>query len=146
MTLRWNLRKPNGLEKWAEMRSRPWPQRFVWTACLLMLMGRVLVGSGELWAKPNHPCTTNQTEGSGDARPCTQRTAFGAENVEPHLAYVRQLTFGGKNAEAYFSFDGDKLIFQSTKEPGKSPVHQCYQHVYHGSGISWIWMEAISKG
>ena len=33
---------------------------------------------------------------------------------EPHLANIRQLTFGGKNAEAYFSFDGDKLIFQST--------------------------------
>ena len=33
---------------------------------------------------------------------------------EPHLTNVRQLTFGRKNAEAYFSFDGRKLIFQST--------------------------------
>ena len=35
---------------------------------------------------------------------------------ERHLANIRQLTFGGKNAEAYFSFDGKKLIFQSTRD------------------------------
>src|SRR5215469_3142969 len=33
---------------------------------------------------------------------------------ETHLRNVRQLTFGGENAEAYFSADGKKLIFQST--------------------------------
>ncbi|GMV03888.1 MAG: hypothetical protein AMXMBFR53_01700 [Gemmatimonadota bacterium] len=31
---------------------------------------------------------------------------------ETHLRNVRQLTFGGDNAEAYFAFDGTKLIFQ----------------------------------
>ena len=31
---------------------------------------------------------------------------------ERHLANVRQLTSGGQNAEAYWSFDGTKLIFQ----------------------------------
>jgi dipeptidyl aminopeptidase/acylaminoacyl peptidase len=35
---------------------------------------------------------------------------------EKHLANIRQLTFGGKNAEAYFSFDGKKLIFQATRD------------------------------
>ena len=34
--------------------------------------------------------------------------------AERHLKNVRQLTFGRQNAEAYFSFDGSKLIFQST--------------------------------
>ncbi len=33
---------------------------------------------------------------------------------ERHLANVRQLTFGGENAEAYFSFDGTRLVFQAT--------------------------------
>jgi Tol biopolymer transport system component len=33
---------------------------------------------------------------------------------ERHLTNIRQLTFGRQNAEAYFSFDGSKLIFQST--------------------------------
>ncbi len=34
---------------------------------------------------------------------------------EKHLANIRQLTDGGENAEAYFSFDGKKLSFQSTR-------------------------------
>lgn len=37
---------------------------------------------------------------------------------EKHLKDVRQLTFGGENAEAYFSPDGKKLIYQSTSERG----------------------------
>ncbi len=32
---------------------------------------------------------------------------------EPHLKNIRQLTFGGDNAEAYFSPDGKYLSFQS---------------------------------
>lgn len=33
---------------------------------------------------------------------------------EPHFKNIRQLTFGGDNAEAYFSFDGKYLVFQKT--------------------------------
>ena len=33
-----------------------------------------------------------------------------------YLKNLRQLTFGGENAEAYFSFDGQRLIFQATRE------------------------------
>ena len=36
---------------------------------------------------------------------------------EVHLTEVRQLTFGGENAEAYWSPDGTELVFQSTREP-----------------------------
>jgi hypothetical protein len=32
---------------------------------------------------------------------------------EPHLADVRRLTFGGENAEAYWSWGGDELVFQA---------------------------------
>lgn len=35
---------------------------------------------------------------------------------EKHLRNVTQLTFGGENAEAYFSADGRRLIFQSTRD------------------------------
>ncbi len=35
---------------------------------------------------------------------------------ETHLANIRQITFGGENAEAYLSFSGDWLIFQSTRD------------------------------
>jgi len=36
---------------------------------------------------------------------------------EAHLQNLKQLTFGGQNAEAYFSYDGSKVIFQSTRPP-----------------------------
>jgi len=35
---------------------------------------------------------------------------------ETHFANIKQLTFGGQNAEAYFSYDGSELIFQSTRD------------------------------
>jgi TolB protein len=35
---------------------------------------------------------------------------------ERHFASLRQLTFGGENAEAYLSFDEKRLIFQSTRD------------------------------
>jgi len=35
---------------------------------------------------------------------------------ETHFRNLRQLTFGGENAEAYFSHDGRELIFQSTRD------------------------------
>src|SRR5205814_9507005 len=38
---------------------------------------------------------------------------------EKHLRNIKQLSFGGENAEAYFSPDGKKLIFQSTREDRK---------------------------
>ena len=37
---------------------------------------------------------------------------------EGHITDVRQLTFGGENAEAYFSPDGRHLIYQATVEEG----------------------------
>jgi Tol biopolymer transport system component len=40
-------------------------------------------------------------------------------SAERHLANIRQLTVGRQNAEAYFSFDGNKLIFQSTNNWAK---------------------------
>lgn len=57
-----------------------------------------------------------------------------AAEPERHLQNIRQLTFGGQNAEAYFSFDGTRLIFQSTntwsEESGQTkpgPPRACYQ-------------------
>ncbi|HEX3342933.1 MAG TPA: hypothetical protein VHS09_00120, partial [Polyangiaceae bacterium] len=39
--------------------------------------------------------------------------AVAARPDEPHLAELRQLTFGGENAEAYWSWGGDQLILQA---------------------------------
>ena len=58
------------------------------------------------------------------------------EAGERHLANIRQLTFGGENAEAYFSADGLKLIFQSTR--GGRTCDQQYVMNADGSGVRLV--------
>jgi len=55
---------------------------------------------------------------------------------EVHLANVRQLTFGGENAEAYFSSDGQELIFQSMRDGGE--CDQIYAMRTDGSQVRRI--------
>ena len=50
---------------------------------------------------------------------------------ETHLRNVRQLTSGGENAEAYFSPDGKRLVFQSTAASGG--CDQIYSMAIDGS-------------
>lgn len=45
---------------------------------------------------------------------------------EKHFRNVQQLTFGGDNAEAYFSFDGNWLIFQKTNPAEGIPCDQIF--------------------
>jgi Tol biopolymer transport system component len=54
---------------------------------------------------------------------------------ETHLRNMRQLTFDGENAEAYFSFDGTKLTFQSTAGHG---CDQIYTMNLDGTGRSLV--------
>ncbi len=60
---------------------------------------------------------------------------------ERHLRNVRQLTFGGENAEAYFSFDGKALVFQSTRDG-----HDCDQEYVMGTDGSGIRRISSGKG
>jgi Tol biopolymer transport system component len=46
----------------------------------------------------------------------TQPSAALATAEETHLGNLRQLTFGGENAEAYWAFDGSRLVYQGRKE------------------------------
>lgn len=55
-----------------------------------------------------------------------------ADPRETHLSGVRQLTFGGQNAEAYWNLAGDKLTFQS-RQPG-FPDEQIFTMNADGSG------------
>jgi Tol biopolymer transport system component len=47
---------------------------------------------------------------------------------EKHLKNVRQLTFGGDNAEAYWSFDDKQLVLQVTNKAWNVPCDQIYVH------------------
>ena len=55
---------------------------------------------------------------------------------ETHLRNVRQLTAGGENAEAYFSFDGKQIIFQSTRAPYK--CDQIFTMNIDGSSVKMV--------
>src|SRR5258705_12173325 len=55
---------------------------------------------------------------------------------EKHLRNLKQLTFGGENAEAYFSSDGKQLIFQSTRKEGG--CDQIYSMNVDGSNVKLI--------
>jgi TolB protein len=55
---------------------------------------------------------------------------------ERRLKNIKQLTFGGENAEAYFSFDGKRLIFQS-KRDGRG-CDQIYTMNIDGSNVKMV--------
>lgn len=45
---------------------------------------------------------------------------------ETHFKNIRQLTFGGDNAEAYWSYDGKYIVFQRTAPKDGIPCDQIY--------------------
>lgn len=55
---------------------------------------------------------------------------------ERNLHNVRQLTFGGTNAEAYFSFSQDRLVFQSTRD--EFECDQIYTMDLDGSNVELV--------
>ncbi len=59
-----------------------------------------------------------------------------AVSGEKHLSNIKQLTFGGENAEAYFSSDGKQLSFQS-KRDGRG-CDQIYTMNADGSNLKMV--------
>ena len=89
-------------------------------ACLFLLGGLVACG-GE-------PGAEGASDGQAEPRaPEVEAPAFETAAVrvdsliderETHFSALRQLTFGGQNAEAYWSVDDDWIIFQATPRGG----------------------------
>ena len=71
----------------------------------VMVLGSAACRSGEQPPKPE----TADRAGADGGRP-----AVVDDPGEKHLKNLRMLTDGGENAEAYFSFDERKLIYQTT--------------------------------
>jgi len=61
-------------------------------------------------------CRTGAGGGSEPGSPPVARPVA-VDPRERRLANLRQLTFSGQNAEAYFDWTGTRLIFQSTRAP-----------------------------
>ena len=65
-----------------------------------------------------------------------------AAQTPGHLGEIRQLTNGGENAEAYWSPDGKRLVFQSTRDS-----HDCDQiYVMNAADGSGMKMVSTGKG
>lgn len=65
---------------------------------------------------------------------------------ESHLANLRQLTFGGDNAEAYFSPDGTKLIMQVTNPEIGAECDQIYLLDLHDDKFTKEDLKLVSTG
>ncbi|NOZ93519.1 MAG: hypothetical protein GXP47_02115 [Acidobacteria bacterium] len=81
------------------------------TLALVLSVGLLSAG-----CKPQAPVT------AGTAAAPTHAERQEARLLDPdpreiHFSKLHMLTDGGENAEAYFSFDGKRLIFQSTRPP-----------------------------
>lgn len=80
-------------------------------------MKRLLILVPALWLGA---CTTGSAPVEGPAPDPIPATAVAVDSLirdgETHFAHLWQLTFGGENAEAYWSRDGQRLIFQSTRD------------------------------
>jgi Tol biopolymer transport system component len=90
---------------------------------ILILICALFVASSPA-VQTTRPGATTQTDGGATLA------------QEKHLRNVRQLTFGGENAEAYFSGDGKQLIFQS-KRDGRG-CDQIYMMRADGSDVRMV--------
>jgi TolB protein len=81
------------------------PRSFASVSAAVALYGVAAVGLSA-WTAAHLAAAPNEGRPTHSAR----------QQDEPHLRNIRQLTFGGQNAEAYFSHDGTRIIFQSTRD------------------------------
>lgn len=89
-----------------------------------MLFGSALLAGMLLTACENQPPAQETTAAEAPAYDAAADTLRYAP--EKHLRNLRQLTFGGDNAEAYFSFDDQSLVFQATNEEWDVPCDQIF--------------------
>jgi Tol biopolymer transport system component len=81
----------------------------------------VLAASG-CGPHPSAPASANAPLPS--STPSAGTALAGPPSAEPHLSNLKQLTAGGENAEAYWSFDGQQLLFQAHEGEGCDQIYR----------------------
>lgn len=71
-------------------------------------------------------CSQQPKESTAEATPVKDTTPSLLYDGEKHLSNMRQLTFSGDNAEAYFSNDGKKIVFQARNKAEGRYCDQIY--------------------
>jgi TolB protein len=84
-------------------------------------------------------CGHTSEAGRSQLDPALQHgaVAFTPQPDEPRLTNLRMLTNGGENAEAYFSADGERLIFQATR-PGVTACDQIFTMDADGRNVRMV--------
>ena len=94
----------------------------LYSLSLLLIVG--LVSCSTEQNDPEHSETETEITGSD---------SLVLDGEEPYLSNIKQLTFGGENAEGYFSFDETRFVFQRTLPEEGDSCDQIY--IYHlGNG------------
>ena len=107
----------------------------------LTTLALIACGGGE-HSHEGHDHDHAHTDGESGA---TQETYLHYDN-EKHLANIRQLTWGGDNAEAYFSFDNSKLVFQSNFEDWGLQCDQIFYFNWNEDNLKENKPQLISTG
>ncbi len=104
---------------------------------LSLALALLLVGCGQPAETPSSAIVPSTPPADGDPAapnaPSVLRQPFEGEK---HFGRMRQLTFGGQNAEAYWSFDESKLIFQATR--GTLTADQIFTMKPDGSDLRMV--------
>ncbi len=83
-------------------------------------------------------------------KPATNEKAAKSDSLlypgETHLANIRQLTFGGDNAEAYFSFDNSMITFQANNPAWDVRCDQIFTTSLENSNMGNTRPQMISTG
>lgn len=101
--------------------------RNAFTLALLL----VLISACSADVEPVEVAQTSEPASSG---PTARTVPLHPDEV--HLANIQQLTFGGENAEAYFSSDSQNIIFQSTRDA--NACDQQYTMNLDGSNLKMV--------
>ena len=89
--------------------------------------------------------TSESTENTA-AAPAEEAASAVLYDGESHFKNVRQLTFGGDNAEAYWSFDGEKIVFQSNYKEWGLECDQIFFTEVEGANMGEVKPQLISTG
>jgi Tol biopolymer transport system component len=76
----------------------------------------LVVVAAALGCSPEQPATPSEPTDATEPTASKVGSTIQPDPREVHFGELRMLTDGGENAEAYFSFAGDKLIFQATRD------------------------------
>lgn len=97
-------------------------------------------------------CTSNNSTSTDNSTTNADSTEVvaGSDTIiysdEKHFKSLRKLTFGGDNAEAYWSFDDSKLVFQVTNPKWDLECDQIYYFDWQNDNLEKSKPQLVSTG